>query len=416
MRANLCLRSRPLCGARNGASPAQRHGSRRRKPAQHAAPPKEPAPPPSVTVIGARDAHGVLGRDVRSPPDENMGRIVDVIVDRAGAVRAAVIDFGGFLGVGSRKIVVDWNALHFGTHRQQERQHHAGTDQGAGDGGARIQGGHADRRARRVRQPAAVAIRPPDDFGDGTYWRARPIQPIDRIDDDRRDRPIGADGRPPSPQPEARGPPPSPSRQSLRGLDWFIFFLADVQTGFGPFVAVYLTTQKWTQVEIGFVLSIGGIVALIGQMPGGAIVDAARSERLVAGLAVATIGVSALGYAAWPIFPVVVAAATLHAAASCVLGPAIAAISLGLVGPLAIGERLGRNARYASLGNGVAAAVMGTCGYLLSSRRCFSSPSCWRFRPCSRCAHPRARNRRRAGAWRGGARGARRRRNQRAAI
>jgi hypothetical protein len=75
--------------------------------------PKEPAPPPSVTVIGARDAHGVLGREVRSPADEDMGRIVDVIVDRSGTVRAAAIDFGGFLGVGSRKIVVDWNALHF---------------------------------------------------------------------------------------------------------------------------------------------------------------------------------------------------------------------------------------------------------------------------------------------------------------
>jgi hypothetical protein len=78
-----------------------------------AAAPKEPAPP-SVTIIGARDAHGVLGRDVRSAVGENMGRIVDVIVDRGGQVRAAVIDFGGFLGVGSRKIVVDWNALQFG--------------------------------------------------------------------------------------------------------------------------------------------------------------------------------------------------------------------------------------------------------------------------------------------------------------
>ena len=68
---------------------------------------KEPAPPPSVTVIGAREAHGILGRDVRSAANENMGRVVDVIVDRAGVVRAAVIDFGGFLGVGSRKIVVD---------------------------------------------------------------------------------------------------------------------------------------------------------------------------------------------------------------------------------------------------------------------------------------------------------------------
>jgi hypothetical protein len=84
---------------------------------QNAAPagaPKEPAPPPSVTIIGPWEAHGVLGREVRSPADEDMGRIVDVIVDRAGTVRAAVIDFGGFLGVGSRKIVVDWNALHFG--------------------------------------------------------------------------------------------------------------------------------------------------------------------------------------------------------------------------------------------------------------------------------------------------------------
>src|ERR1700694_423351 len=91
--------------------------------------------------------------------------------------------------------------------------------------------------------------------------------------------------------------PPAPSQQSLRGLDWFIFFLADVQTGFGPFVAVYLTTQKWTQVEIGLVLSIGGLVGLLGQMPGGAIVDAARSERLVASLAVAAIGTRAVGYA-----------------------------------------------------------------------------------------------------------------------
>ena len=75
---------------------------------------KEPAPPPSVTVIGAKDAHGILGREVRSAANEDMGRIVDAIVDREGSVRAAVIDFGGFLGVGSRKIVVEWSALRFG--------------------------------------------------------------------------------------------------------------------------------------------------------------------------------------------------------------------------------------------------------------------------------------------------------------
>jgi MFS family permease len=189
---------------------------------------------------------------------------------------------------------------------------------------------------------------------------------IAKDDGDRSRRP-SQDNIVPLPVP-ARAPP---SRESQRGLDWFIFFLADVQTGFGPFIAVYLTTQKWTQVEIGFVLSIGGIIGLLGQMPGGAIVDAARSERVVAGFAVAAIGMSAFAYALWPIFPVVTAAAILHASASCVLGPAIAAISLGLVGPLAIGERLGRNARFASLGNGSAAALMGACGYYISNRSVF---------------------------------------------
>ena len=97
------------------ASQAQNDATAPQPPqSKNATAPAAPAPPPSVTIIGARGAHGVLGRDVRSPTDEDMGRIVDVIVDRAGMVRAAVIDFGGFLGVGSRKIVVDWNALHFG--------------------------------------------------------------------------------------------------------------------------------------------------------------------------------------------------------------------------------------------------------------------------------------------------------------
>jgi MFS family permease len=154
-------------------------------------------------------------------------------------------------------------------------------------------------------------------------------------------------------------------------LDWFVFFVADVQTGFGPFVAVYLTAQKWTQIDIGLVLTVGGLVALAGQIPGGALVDAARSARLVAGLAVAAIAVSALAYATHPVFPVILGAAVLHTAASCVLGPAMAAISLGLVGHAAIGERLGRNARFAAIGNGLAAAAMGASGYFLSARAVF---------------------------------------------
>jgi hypothetical protein len=70
-------------------------------------------PGPAVTVLGSRQAEGILGRQVRSKTDENIGRIVDVIVDHTGRTRAAVIDFGGFLGIGNRKIAVDWDALNF---------------------------------------------------------------------------------------------------------------------------------------------------------------------------------------------------------------------------------------------------------------------------------------------------------------
>ena len=113
---DFCWRSQwPLSAApgrrRRRAPPATRRSQPRRRRAGAAKEPRRRLRSPSSAQA---EAHGVLGRDVRSPADEDMGRIVDVIVDRAGTVRAAVIDFGGFLGVGSRKIVVDWNALHFG--------------------------------------------------------------------------------------------------------------------------------------------------------------------------------------------------------------------------------------------------------------------------------------------------------------
>src|SRR5437899_11228503 len=163
----------------------------------------------------------------------------------------------------------------------------------------------------------------------------------------------------------------APAAASARGLDWFTFFLADIQTGFGPFVAIYLTSHQWAQFDIGLVLTAGGLVALACQMPGGALVDAVRSARLVAALAVTAVCLSALALAIWPTFAVVMGARVLHAGASCVLGPVIAAISLALVGHAALGPRLGRNARFASIGNGVAAAAMGLCGYLISSQAVF---------------------------------------------
>ncbi|MDF2998746.1 MAG: putative major facilitator [Xanthobacteraceae bacterium] len=161
------------------------------------------------------------------------------------------------------------------------------------------------------------------------------------------------------------------SARSRRSLDWFVFFVADVQTGFGPFVAVFLTTQKWTQVDIGLVLTISGLVSLAGQIPMGALVDSIRSLRLAATISLVVIGLSAVAFALWPIFPVVMATRILHAAASLVLGLTLVSLSLALVGPNEISERLGRNAAFASAGTGIAAAVMGATGYYLSNHAVF---------------------------------------------
>ncbi len=159
--------------------------------------------------------------------------------------------------------------------------------------------------------------------------------------------------------------------QGQRALDLLNFFIADVQTGFGPFVAVYLTMHKWTQVQIGFALTLSTIVALISQLPAGALVDAAHNKRQAAGGALIGVIVAALLMAFWPDELPVLVAQAVHAFSSCVLTPAIAAISLHLVGHAALGERLGRNARFAAIGNGLAAAVMGVTGAYVSSRSVF---------------------------------------------
>ena len=159
--------------------------------------------------------------------------------------------------------------------------------------------------------------------------------------------------------------------RELPGLDWLNFFVANFQTGFGPFISVYLTSAGWTQSAIGAALSTGTIAAMVSQVPAGALVDAMRSKRMAAAAAIAAIGVSALAIALWPNLMAISAAEVLHSFASAVLGPAIAAITMVLVDPSGFGERLGRNARYAAVGNAVAAGLMGMCAYYLSDRAVF---------------------------------------------
>ncbi|HUH85317.1 MAG TPA: MFS transporter [Stellaceae bacterium] len=160
-------------------------------------------------------------------------------------------------------------------------------------------------------------------------------------------------------------------RAAGRALDWLNLFVANIQTGFGPFIAVYLTTHGWTQTAIGFALSIGTVTSMASQVPAGALVDAVSRKSRVAAYSIFAFMVSALMFALSPTPIYVYLAEILHGISSCTLGPAIAAMSLALVGRRALGPRLGRNARYAAIGSGVGAALMGACGAYVSSQAIF---------------------------------------------
>jgi MFS family permease len=163
----------------------------------------------------------------------------------------------------------------------------------------------------------------------------------------------------------------SASPSAERSLDWLNLFVGNIQTGFGPFIAVYLTTQGWTETSIGLALSLGTVAAMASQIPAGALVDAIRAKAWVVLASIFAFSVSALLFAVQPVPLAVYVAEILHSFSSCTLNPAIAAVSLAVAGPAVLGLRFGRNARFAAIGNGVGAILMGACGYYISERAVF---------------------------------------------
>jgi MFS family permease len=163
----------------------------------------------------------------------------------------------------------------------------------------------------------------------------------------------------------------SPAATSLRGLDAVNLFLAGASSAFGPYVAVFLADQNWTQQNIGFALTAAGFAGLLSQLPGGELLDAIQSKRIVVALGAIMAAAAALIIALWPSFPLVLTALVLQGITGGIPGLAIAAISLGLVGHAALAERLGRNQSFASTGGVVAAGLMGLIGYFVSYRAIF---------------------------------------------
>jgi MFS family permease len=159
------------------------------------------------------------------------------------------------------------------------------------------------------------------------------------------------------------------SRQSRRGLDWMNFFIADVQTGFGTFVAFYLADLGWSPGSVGVALTAGGFAGVLAQVPGGGLADAVAWKRGLVAIGIVMIGAAALIIALAPSFMPVICAEILHGITAGIITPAIGAISLGLVGRRVMSLRTGRNFRYAAAGHALTAALMGAAGayYSLSA-------------------------------------------------
>ncbi len=163
----------------------------------------------------------------------------------------------------------------------------------------------------------------------------------------------------------------SPLRSTSIGLSALNFLIAAVQTGFGPFLPVYLTRSGWTQGEVGLALSLGAITSVASQVPAGFLVDHVHRKTLLCAASLGALGLSALVMALWPSHATVWCAEILYGFGAAVLSLAVAALTLNLFGHNAFGERVGTNARYASLGNAAAAAFFGLVAYHISHQAVF---------------------------------------------
>jgi len=163
-------------------------------------------------------------------------------------------------------------------------------------------------------------------------------------------------------------------RRGLRPLEWLNFFLADVQTGLGPFLAAYLAAGGWNPERVGLMMTLGGGITVAVQTPAGAIVDRARHKRAVLAWGVAALVVGALLLLSDTHLALVCAAQVLIGSAGPFLGPTLAAITLGMVGAQAFGHQFGRNQSFNAAGNVVTALLIAAVSHFYGMRAIFLVP------------------------------------------
>lgn len=158
----------------------------------------------------------------------------------------------------------------------------------------------------------------------------------------------------------------SSRQKSLQALDYLNVFLADVRDGVGPYLAIYLmATHHWGPASIGVAMSASGIAGVIAQSPVGLLIDVVRQKRLLIAIAGLLVATGCLAIVLVPQFPVVITAQALIGIAGTIFPPAVAAITLGIVGHSKLDRRLGRNEAFNHAGNVVAAVLAGLLGHFL---------------------------------------------------
>ncbi len=164
----------------------------------------------------------------------------------------------------------------------------------------------------------------------------------------------------------------SGAKKSLHALDFLNVFLADVRDGVGPYLAIYLQASRgWSPANIGLAMSAMGIATVVAQTPVGAIIDRLRHKRLAIMFAAVLVAVGCVAIVKSPTLSVVVAAQALIGVAAAIFPPAIAAITLGIVGHKRLDKRIGRNESFNHAGNVVAAALAGIIGHYVAREGIF---------------------------------------------
>jgi predicted MFS family arabinose efflux permease len=158
----------------------------------------------------------------------------------------------------------------------------------------------------------------------------------------------------------------NPSPRSLRGLDLINFLMADVRDGVGPYLSVFLkASEHWQPGAIGMAMAASSIAAAICQIPAGLLVDSLKVKRLMVAVSGLMVAAGCLLIVLFPTFAVVIAGQAMLGAASAVIPPAIAALSLGIVGHRRLDARISRNESFNHGGNFLAAVLAGTLGQRL---------------------------------------------------